>query len=161
MKRKALYTGSFDPLTYGHMDLIERALKIFDQVYVGVAVNIGKNPFFSLEERLEFLRETVGKIEGVSVEAFEGLSVDYAKSKGIRTIVRGVRATSDFDYEFQMALTNRKLADDIETMFLMPSEKFFYISSRLIKEVALLGGDLTHFVPPIVRKALQQKHRCS
>src|SRR3989338_6577336 len=155
--RKALYSGSFDPITYGHIDLVRRALKIFDEIHVGIAMNTEKKPLFSVEERLELLKKTIGRQKGVKVAAFNGLSVRYARKNGLTNIIRGVRATSDFDYEFQMALTNRQLAGDIDTLFLMPSEKNFYLSSRLIKEVVRLGGDVSQFVPKIVAKALRQK----
>src|SRR3990167_3249036 len=154
---KALYTGSFDPVTYGNIDLINRALKIFDEIHVGIAINIDKSPYFSLEERLDFLRSSVGKNPKIKIEAFKGLSVAYAREKGIRNIIRGVRVTSDFDYEFQMALTNRQLAPDVETVFLMPSEKHFYLSSRLIKEIAFSGGKISSFVPPIVKNAFRNR----
>ena len=156
-QRRALYPGSFDPVTFGHIDLIDRARQIFDHVYVAVAVNNEKNPLFSVEERLKLLKQAVGNKKGVVVDTFDGLMVDYARSKKIGIIIRGLRATSDFDYEFQMALTNRLLADDIDTMFLMPSEKHFYLSSRLIKEIAQLGGDVSHFVPPFVKRALSEQ----
>ncbi len=156
-QRRALYPGSFDPVTFGHIDLIDRARQIFDHVYVAVAVNNEKNHLFSVEERLKLLKQAVGNKKGVVVDTFDGLMVDYARSKKIGIIIRGLRATSDFDYEFQMALTNRLLADDIDTMFLMPSEKHFYLSSRLIKEIAQLGGDVSHFVPPFVKRALSEQ----
>lgn len=153
-QRRALYPGSFDPVTYGHIDLIDRAQQLFDQVYVAVAVNDEKKPLFSLEERVKLLKLAVGNKKGVMIDTFDGLMVDYARSKKIGIIIRGLRATSDFDYEFQMALTNRLLAEDIDTMFLMPSEKHFYLSSRLIKEIARLRGDVSRFVPPFVKRAL-------
>ena len=152
-----MYAGSFDPVTYGHIDLIYRARQIFDQVHVAVAVNSEKNPLFSVEERVRFLKQAVGKKKGVFVDTFDGLMVKYARSKKIGIIIRGLRATSDFDYEFQMALTNRSLAENIDTMFLMPSEKHFYLSSRLIKEIAGLGGDVSRFVPPFVKRALMKQ----
>lgn len=158
-QRRALYPGSFDPLTYGHLDLIERARQLFDEVYVAVAVNYEKNPLFTIEERLAFLKRAIGKKPGVFVEAFEGLIVDYARINGISIMLRGLRATSDFDYEFQMALTNRRLAQDIDTIFLMPSEKYFYLSSRLIKEISKWGGDVSHFVPSFVSQALKDRRR--
>lgn len=156
-QRRALYPGSFDPVTYGHIDLINRARQIFDHVHVAIAVNSEKNPLFSVEKRLELLKQAIGKKKGVTVETFDGLMVDYAQSKKIGIIIRGLRATSDFDYEFQMALTNRLLADQIDTMFLMPSEKHFYLSSRLIKEISQLGGDVSRFVPPFVKRALGEQ----
>ncbi len=153
-QRKALYPGSFDPVTYGHIDLIARAGQLFDEVRVAVAINHEKKPLFSVEERIVLLRKAIGHKKGVSVDSFHGLMVDYAKANKIGTIIRGLRATSDFDYEFQIALTNRQLASDIDTMFMMPSEKHFYLSSRLVKEISRLGGDVSKFVPPFVEKAL-------
>ena len=156
-QEKALYPGSFDPLTYGHLDLIDRALHIFDEVHVAIATNLEKTPLFSLEERLGMVRKAVGNKKGVVVETFNGLIVDYAKKNRIQTMIRGLRATSDFDYEFQMALTNRTLAKNIDTIFLMPSETHFYLSSRLVKEIAKLGGDVSSFVHPFVDKLLRRK----
>lgn len=153
----ALYPGSFDPVTYGHIDLIDRARQLFGQVHVAVARNSEKKPLFSAERRLELLRQALGNKKGVVVDTFDGLIVNYAKAKKIGIIIRGLRATSDFDYEFQMALTNRSLADRIDTIFLMPSEKHFYLSSRLIKEISRLGGDVSRFVPPFVKRALTEQ----
>lgn len=155
-KRIALYPGSFDPLTYGHLDLIDRALELFDEVYLAIAQNQEKTALFNTRERLEMAQQVL-KGKRVVVGAFEGLVVELAKQKKIRTIIRGLRATSDFDYEFQMALTNRGLANTVNTIFLMPSENYFYLSSRLVKEIAQLGGDVRKFVPPLVEKALRQK----
>ena len=153
--RRALYPGSFDPVTYGHIDVINRARKLFDEVYVAVAINSDKNPLFSTEERVAFIKRALGKqAKGIQVEAFSGLIVHYAKKRNIYTIIRGLRATSDFDYEFQMALTNRMLERKLETIFLMPSEKHFYLSSRLIKEISAWKGNVSHFVPPFVQQAL-------
>ena len=157
-RSRALYPGSFDPVTFGHIDLIDRARQLFGEVFVAVAVNNEKQPLFSAEERLRLLKEAVGKKRGVTVDAFDGLIVDYARSKKINIIIRGLRATSDFDYEFQMALTNRELAGSIDTIFLMPSEKHFYLSSRLIKEIARLRGDVSAFVPPFVATALKTQY---
>ena len=156
-KRRALYPGSFDPVTYGHIDLINRALELFEEVHVAVAFNTEKTPLFTIEERLDFLKQAVSKKRGIIVDVFKGLIVDYAKSKQIGIIIRGLRATSDFDYEFQMAITNRMLSDEIDTIFLMPSEKHFYLSSRLIREIARLGGDVSAFVPPFVKKRLDER----
>jgi len=153
-QRRALYPGSFDPVTYGHIDLIERATKLFDEVRVAVAINREKEPLFPIEERLKLLKRAIGAQKGVTIDSFDGLAVEYARRNKIGIIIRGLRATSDFDYEFQMALTNRQLADDIDTMFMMPSEKHFYLSSRLIKEISQLGGNISKFVPPFVEKAL-------
>jgi len=157
-KTKALYPGSFDPLTYGHIDLVHRALELFNEVHVAIGINAEKIPLFSLEERLHFLRQAFGKRKGIIITAFRGLMVNYAKANHIGIIIRGLRATSDFDYEFQMAITNRMLGkNEIDTMFLMPSEKHFYLSSRLIKDIARLGGNVESFVPPDVGKALAKK----
>ncbi len=151
---KAIYPGTFDPVTRGHIDLIERALKIFDQVIVACAHNPQKNPLFSVAERVEMLKEATKDLPGVVVDDFDNLVVDYAKNKGVATVVRGLRAVSEFEHEFQMALTNRKLNDEIETVFMMPSEAYSYLSSKLIKEAASLGGDIKAFVPDFVAKEL-------
>ena len=158
---KGVYPGTFDPVTYGHIDLIRRALEIFDEVIVAVALQgTDKKPLFSIQERIGFLRQATKNLGGrVVVEDFSGLVVDYARKKGAGTMIRGVRMFSDFEYEFQMALTNRKLAGDIETIFLMPHESYAYLSSRLIKEVALLKGDVSSFVPDFVLRAIQKKFK--
>ena len=156
-QRIALYPGSFDPVTYGHMDLIDRARQLFDEVRVAVAINNEKKPLFSVEERTKLLKQAIGSKNGVTVDSFKGLMVGYARAHKIRIIIRGLRATSDFDYEFQIALTNRQLAPDVETMFMMPSEKHFYLSSKLIKEISRFGGDVSKFVPPFVEKALTKQ----
>jgi len=153
----AIYPGSFDPVTYGHVDVMERALKIFGRLIVAVATNSEKHPLFSVVERLEMLRTVTTGMTAVEVDSFSGLLVDYAKSRGARIIIRGLRALSDFEYEFQMALTNRKICSDIETVFLMPSEHYSYLSSRIIKEIVALGGDVSAFVPDIVA-AMLRKH---
>ena len=153
----AIYPGSFDPVTYGHIDVMERALRIFGRLVVAVAVSEGKSPLFSVEERLGMLREAAKEIPGVEVDSFDTLLVDYAKRRGAGVIIRGLRALSDFEYEFQMALTNRKLAPDIETLFLMPNEDFSYVSSSMVREIAALGGGVGQFVPPAVAAALQRK----
>jgi pantetheine-phosphate adenylyltransferase len=153
----AVYPGSFDPVSYGHVDVMERALKVFGRLIVAVAINSEKHPLFSVDERLEMLRTIAVGMKGVEVDSFSGLLVDYAKKRGARIIIRGLRALSDFEYEFQMALTNRKICSDIETVFLMPSEQYSYLSSRMIKEIAGLGGDVTAFVPDIVT-AILRKH---
>ncbi|MGA2625401.1 MAG: pantetheine-phosphate adenylyltransferase [Bacteroidota bacterium] len=157
MKRTAIYPGTFDPITYGHIDVVERAVEIFDTVIVAVAHNPTKKPLFTTQERLKLLRDTLGKYENVKVDQFEGLLVDYARKKKATAIVRGLRAISDFEYEFQMALMNRKLAEHITTVFLMPHEKYTYLNSSLVREIVLLGGDVSEFVPPNVGKALAQK----
>lgn len=158
-KRLAVYPGTFDPVTYGHIDLIKRALLLFDKVFVAVARNPEKEPTFGAEERVALMRRAVGTLRGAEVESHDGLTVEYAKKKGARIIIRGLRATSDFDYEFQMALTNRQLGKsrDLDTIFLMPSEHLFYLSSRLIKEISGRGGDISRFVPPFVARRLNQE----
>lgn len=156
-KARAVYPGSFDPVTYGHIDVIRRALFLFDEVFVVLADNAEKRPFFSVEERVELMKRAVGNWKGIHVENFGGLTVEYAKQKGARSIIRGLRATSDFDYEFQMALTNRELSKETDTIFLMPSETHFYLSSRLIKEIAERGGDVSRFVPPFVAKRIRDR----
>lgn len=156
-KRWAIYPGSFDPVTFGHIDLIKRALSLFDKVFIVVAKNPEKQPLFSVEERVEFVKRAVRNLRGVHVESFEGLTVQYARKKGAKSIIRGLRATSDFDYEFQMALTNRELCKDVDTIFLMPSETHLYLSSKLIKEIAGRGGDVTSFVPRFVAQRLKKE----
>ncbi len=157
MKNIAIYPGSFDPITYGHIDLIKRALRIFDKVIIAVAHNPEKGVLFSVKERVEMIKKVTATLKGVSVEDFDGLLLDYAKKKGVSVIIRGLRMISDFEYEFQMALTNRKLDDSIETIFMMPSESFSYLSSRLIKEVVALGADVKEFVPALVEEKLKAK----
>ena len=159
MKKRAVYPGTFDPVTYGHIDLIERALLIFDEVIVAVAHNPEKKPLFTVEERLGLLRKVLGRKKGVYLDSFDGLLVDYVRSKKSRLIIRGLRALSDFEFEFQMALSNRKLDSAIETIFLMPHESYAYLSSRLIKEIAAMGGEVKAFVPPEVARALADKLR--
>ena len=155
--RRAIYPGSFDPVTNGHLDVIERARKLFDEVVVAVAHNDEKQPLFSLEERLELLRETAGRIDNVRIAEFKGLLVDFAKAEKAGAVIRGLRAVSDFEFEFQMALMNRKLDPAVETIFLMPKEEYTYLSSRIVKEIARLGGDVSSFVPARVAKALSRK----
>ncbi len=158
--RKAAYLGTFDPVTYGHIDVIERAVKIFDRLLIGVAQdNTDKRCLFSIEERTNMLKKSVKHLSNVDVEPFEGLAVNYVNGKGINVIVRGLRMISDFEYEFQMALTNRKLNSNIETIFLMPKESYSYISSKLIKEAASLGADVSNFVPQFVKIALEKRRR--
>ncbi|MGH7321585.1 MAG: pantetheine-phosphate adenylyltransferase [Candidatus Rokuibacteriota bacterium] len=154
MTTRAVYPGSFDPLTYGHLDLIERSLRIFDELIVAVVTNPAKTALFSDAERVEMIREATRSFRRIEIMVFEGLLVDFAKSVGAHAIVRGLRAISDFEYEFQMALMNRKLREEIETVFLMPHEAYSYISSRLVKEVAGYGGTVTGLVPPGVEKRL-------
>ncbi len=159
MSKKAIYPGTFDPLTFGHLDLVKRGLKVFDELIVAVAVSMDKQPLFSLEERLEMLKEATKDLNGITVESFEGLIIEYAKKKDVTVVIRGLRMISDFEYEFQMALTNRKIEEKIETVFMMPNESYSYLSSKLIKEIARLGGDLSAFVPGFVEKELKKKYR--
>jgi len=159
MATRALYPGTFDPVTYGHIDLIKRARKIFDQVLVAVAHNPGKAPLFTVEERIHMLRQATRSMRGVVIDHFDSLVVEYARKRQIRVMIRGLRMLSDFEYEFQMALTNRKLSDAVETIFLMPSESYSYVSARLLKEAGELGADLSAFVPPFVGQALRRKLR--
>jgi len=155
--RRAVYPGSFDPVTNGHLDVIERARKLFDEVIVAVAQNDEKEALFSLEERLQFLQDSIGKIDMVRIAQFDGLLVEFATAQKASAVIRGLRAVSDFEFEFQMALMNRKLEAGVETIFLMPKEEYTYLSSRIIKEIARLGGDVSSFVPPVVSKALVRK----
>jgi pantetheine-phosphate adenylyltransferase len=155
--RRAIYPGSFDPVTNGHLDVVERARKLFDEVIVAVAHNDEKQPFFTLDQRLDLLRQTVGKIDSVRVAKFEGLLVEFAVKEEASAVIRGLRAVSDFEFEFQMALMNRKLEGAVETIFLMPKEEYTYLSSRLVREIARLGGDVSKFVPSIVAAALKEK----
>jgi pantetheine-phosphate adenylyltransferase len=155
--RRAIYPGSFDPVTNGHLDVIERARKLFDEVIVAVAHNDEKQPLFSLEERLNLLRETAGRIVNVRIAEFQGLLVEFAKAQDAGAVIRGLRAVSDFEFEFQMALMNRKLDAAVETIFLMPKEEYTYLSSRIVKEIARLGGDISSFVPACVAKALSRQ----
>ena len=157
MCQRAIYPGSFDPVTYGHIDLIKRAQEIFSEVIVAVAHNPHKKPLFNVKERVRMLKVATSGMKGVEVSDFNGLVVDYARKQKIKVLIRGVRMISDFEYEFQMALTNRKIAPDIETIFLMPHESYSYLSSRLLKEAASLGADLSSFVPDFIAKALQKK----
>ncbi len=156
MKRIAVYPGSFDPITKGHEDLIHRSLEFVDQLIVAVAVNVAKQPLFSLEERVALIRATVTDTR-VEVQSFEGLLAEFAKQVGASVIVRGLRAVSDFEYEFQMALMNRNLAPKIETVFLVPAFDLTYLSSSLVREVARFGGDVSSLVHPAVQKALKRK----
>lgn len=157
MCMKAIYPGTFDPVTYGHIDIIKRAREIFPEIVVAVAANPHKNPLFPVQERVELLKQAVVGLPGVTVCSFGGLVVDFAHQHKVKVLVRGVRMFSDFEYEFTMALSNRKLAPDVETIFLMPQETFSYISSRLLREAASLGADLTPFLPAFAEKALKEK----
>jgi len=156
-KRIGVYPGSFDPITYGHIDVIERSLTFLDKIIIAVANNSRKSFIFSLEERMNLIKSVFEGRKEVEVDKFDGLLVDYLKNKKVYLIIRGLRAVSDFEYEFQMALTNRKLNPEIDTIFLMPGEEFFYISSSLVKEIANLGGSIEKFVPFVVEKALREK----
>jgi pantetheine-phosphate adenylyltransferase len=155
--RTAIYPGSFDPLTNGHLDVLERAAKLFDRVIVAVALSESKNPLFTLEERVALMKPAVARMKNVKAGVFDGLLVEYAHKQKAQAIVRGLRAVSDFEFEFQMALMNRKLAKDIETIFMMPKETYTFISSRIVKEIARMGGDVSPFVPPHVAAALKKK----
>jgi pantetheine-phosphate adenylyltransferase len=157
MCQKAIYPGTFDPVTYGHVDLIKRAQEIFSELIVAVAHSPQKKPLFGVKERVEMLKKATRGMEGIIIDDFHGLVVDYARKKKAKVLIRGLRMISDFEYEFQMALTNRKIAPDIETIFLMPQESYSYFSSKLLKEVASLGADLSCFVPDFVAEALKRK----
>ena len=152
-----IYPGSFDPVTYGHLDIIDRCCKKFDKVIVSVLNNKSKKNLFTIEERVELLIKTLEKYDNVEVDTFSGLLVDYAKQKGCSTMIRGLRAVSDFEYEMQMALVNKKLEDDIETLFMVARGRYAYLSSSIVKEVAMFGGDVSCFVPKIVENALKEK----
>ncbi len=155
----AIYPGTFDPITFGHIDVLERASEIFDKVIVTVSTNSAKTPLFSVEERVEMIRDAIVKIKNAEVESFHGLLMQYAKEKNAIAVVRGLRAVSDFEYEFQMALMNRKLAQKITTVFLMPHEKYTYLNSSIVRELALLGGNYSGLVPKNVEKKLKEKIR--
>jgi pantetheine-phosphate adenylyltransferase len=155
----AIYPGTFDPVTYGHIDIIKRAQEIFHDLIVAVAHNPYKKPLFSVKERVSFLKKATSKLSGVTVIDFDGLVVDFARKNKAKVMIRGLRMLSDFEYEFQMTLTNRKLAPDIETIFLMPQESLSYLSAKLLKEAASLGAGLSCFVPDYVEKALKIKLR--
>ncbi len=157
--RRAIYPGSFDPVTNGHLDVIERARKLFDEVIVAVAHNDQKQPLFSLAERLDFLGQVTASLAGVKVAPLDGLLVEFAVRQNAHAVVRGLRAVSDFEFEFQMALMNRKLEATVETIFLMPKEEYTYLSSRIVKEIARLGGDVGAFVPPCVVESFARKLR--
>src|SRR2546429_8429641 len=156
--RRAIYPGSFDPVTNGHLDVIERARTLFDEVIVAVAINDQKQPLFTPDERLAMLRQAI-TIDAVRVAPMDGLLVEFAASEGAHAVVRGLRAISDFEFEFQMALMNRKLDPEIETIFLMPKEEYTYLSSRIVKEIARLGGDVSAFVPRAVAEELAKKFK--
>ena len=155
--RTAIYPGSFDPLTNGHLDVVQRAVKSFDRVVVAVAQNDGKHPLFTLAERVALVKAAVAHLPNVEADSFDGLLVDYVASRQATAIVRGLRAVSDFEFEFQLALMNRKLDENIETIFMMPKDTYTFLSSRIVKEIARLGGDVGQFVPPNVQEALKGK----
>ncbi len=154
---RAIYPGSFDPVTLGHIDVIGRALRLFDEVVVAAAPSEGKKPLFSIDERLDLITRSLPDEPGLRVKKLDGLLVDFVKAENATVVIRGLRAISDFEFEFQMALMNRRLAPDVETIFLMPKEDYSYISSRIVKEVARLGGDVSGVVSPPVRVALARK----
>jgi len=156
MKQLAVYPGSFDPITNGHLDVIKRATAIFDKVVVAIAHNINKQGLFSPEERADLVKEVLGQDPRVEVDIFSALLVDYVRQRG-GLIIRGLRAVADFEYEFQLALMNRRLAPAVDTVFLITDERSFYISSSLVREVAQFGGDVSDFVPPRVKRALEEK----
>jgi pantetheine-phosphate adenylyltransferase len=157
MCTKAIYPGTFDPVTYGHIDIIKRAREIFPEIIVAVANNPHKNPLFPVKERVAMLKTVCANLDGVSICSFNGLVVDFAHQQKVNVLIRGVRMFSDFEYEFSMALSNRKLASDVETIFLMPQETFSYTSSRLLREAASFGADLSAFLPASVEKALKRR----
>ncbi len=159
MSVSAMYPGTFDPITLGHEDLVRRASRIFDRIVVAVASNPSKVPMFSLDERVALARKVLKGFRNVDVTGYEGLTVDFARKNDLQVIVRGLRAISDFEYEFQLANMNRHLTDDVETAFLTPTEKYTYISASLVREIAAMGGDVTEFVSPEVKKALAGRFR--
>ncbi|OIP64461.1 MAG: pantetheine-phosphate adenylyltransferase [Nitrospirae bacterium CG_4_9_14_3_um_filter_53_35] len=153
----AVYPGTFDPITNGHVDLIERGLRIFDRIIIAVAPSLNKSPFFTLEERVDLIREVIGRNSRIEIDVIEGLLVEYVRKNKAVAVIRGLRAVSDFEYEFQLALMNRKMDPNFETVFLMPSERYTYLSSSIIKEVAKLGGSLKDMVPVVVENKLKEK----
>ncbi len=155
--RVAVYPGSFDPVTLGHLNILARARKAVDHLIVAVVRNPSKNPMFTIREREKMLRDHIGDDPGITIESFEGLLADYVHDRGAKFIVRGLRAVSDFDYEFQMAVQNRRLAPDVDTLFMMTDEKYFYVSSGMVKEIALLGGDVSHMVSDRVLKRIREE----
>ncbi len=157
MSVSAMYPGTFDPVTHGHEDLVRRAASLFDRVVVAVAANPGKTPMFDLEQRVDMVKVALTDLSNVEVAGYEGLTIQFAVDNGLETIVRGLRAVSDFEYEFQLANMNRRLTDDVETVFLTPTEQYTFISSTLVREIAVLGGDVSQFVSPAVEAALKAK----
>lgn len=156
---KVIYPGSFDPVTYGHLDIIERCSKKFDSVIIAVLNNVSKKGFFTIDERIELLKETTKRFKNVEIDSFSGLLADYAKEKNCSTMIRGLRAVSDYEYEMQMALVNRKLDPDIETLFMVSRSEYVYLSSSIVKEIALHDGSIDCFVPKIVENSLKNKIR--
>jgi len=154
---KAIYPGTFDPMTNGHLDIVERGVLIFDSLVIGVAENKRKKPLFSLEERVSMIKESVKHLKNVEVKSFNNLLVDFMKSEGANVILRGLRAVSDFEFELQLALMNRKLYNDCETIFLMPNKKYIFLSSSMIREIAMLGGNVCELVPPKVKEYIDMK----
>jgi pantetheine-phosphate adenylyltransferase len=154
MTVSAMYPGTFDPITLGHEDLVRRALRLFDKVVVAIAENPGKEPMFTVQERVQLAKTTLADLDNVEVTGYSGLTVDFARENNLQVIVRGLRAVSDFEYEFQLASMNRHLTDEVETVFLTPTERFTFISSSLVREIATMGGDVTDFVSPKVKLAL-------
>jgi len=159
MKRIAVYPGSFDPVTYGHIDIVQRGRKLFDKIIVAILNNPAKNSLFPVEERLEMLRESMSEIPGLTFDSFDGLLVDYVNRQGAQAILRGMRAVSDFEHEFQLALMNRKLNREVETVFLMTGMRWFFTSSSIIKEAASFGGDISDMVPPNVLHRVRAKYK--
>ena len=155
--RVAVYPGSFDPVTLGHLNILKRARLAVDHLIVAVVRNPGKSPMFTAQERIDLIRECLGDCEGITLTSFEGLLIDFVRDQGAQFIVRGLRAVSDFDYEFQMAVQNRNLASEVDTLFMMTDERYFYVSSRMVKEIALLDGTVSHMVPERVEEAIARK----
>ncbi|HLA72457.1 MAG TPA: pantetheine-phosphate adenylyltransferase [Steroidobacteraceae bacterium] len=159
MKRSAVYPGTFDPITNGHQDLVRRAASVFDRVIVAIASNPNKTPMFPLEQRIALAKQVLADIPGVEVMGYSGLTVDFARAQGVQIVVRGLRAMSDFEFEFQLANMSRHLSRDLETVFLTPQEQFTFISSTLVREIAILGGDVKEFVHPVVAAELKKMKR--
>lgn len=159
MKKLAIYPGTFDPITFGHLDVIQRASELFDVVIVAVLENASKKPLFTKEERVEMIKNSIQGMTNVEVDVFDGLLVEYARQKGAIAIIRGLRAVSDFEYEFQMALMNRKISNGITTVFLMPHEKYTYLNSSIVRELARLKANVSDFVPPFVAEKLKEKFK--
>ncbi|WP_405225738.1 pantetheine-phosphate adenylyltransferase [Lentisalinibacter sediminis] len=161
MSIAAMYPGTFDPVTRGHEDLVRRASRIFDRIVVAIAANPGKQPMFDLNERVALAEAVLADIPGIEVMGYQGLTIDFARQHDLGAIIRGLRAVSDFEYEFQLANMNRHLTDEVETVFLTPTERYTYISSSLVREIAMLGGDVGEFVSPLVEKALLERRPAS